>query len=72
MPDSSAMTGAGSEPAELAARLVQVLFEADPLRASLLGFHDRDAELPDLGDAAERALAGRLRELAAAASPATG
>ena len=54
-------------PAELADRLVEVLFEADPLRASLLGFHDRDAELPDLGDAAERALAGRLRELAAAA-----
>jgi len=67
MPDSSAVTGAVSEPAELAARLVQVLFEADPLRASLLGFHDWDAELPDLGDAAERALAGRLRELAAAA-----
>ena len=54
------------DPVELADGLVEVLFEADPLRASLLGFHDRDAELPDLGDAAERALAGRPRELAAA------
>jgi uncharacterized protein (DUF885 family) len=54
-------------PAELADGLVGVLFEADPLRASLLGFHDRDAELPDLSDAAERALAGRLRGVAAAA-----
>ena len=57
----------GPDPVELADGLVEVLFEADPLRASLLGFHDRDAELPDLSDAAERALAGRLRELAAAA-----
>jgi hypothetical protein len=45
-----------------------VLFEGDPLRASLLGFHDRDADLPDLADAAERAQAGRLRELATAAA----
>jgi uncharacterized protein (DUF885 family) len=57
----------GPDPVELADGLVEVLFEADPLRASLLGFHDRDAELPDLSDAAERALSGRLRELAAAA-----
>ena len=57
----------GPDPVELADGLVEVLFEADPLRASLLGFHDRDAELPDLSDDAERALAGRLRELAAAA-----
>ena len=63
------MTAAVPEPAaaELADRLVDVLFDADPLRASLLGFHDRDAELPDLSETAERALAGRLRELAAAA-----
>lgn len=54
-------------PAELADDLVGALFEADPVRASLLGFHDRDAELPDLSDAAERAFARRLRGLAAAA-----
>ena len=53
-------------PAELADDLVEILFDADPLWASLSGFHDRDARLPDLGDAAERALAGRLRALAAA------
>jgi uncharacterized protein (DUF885 family) len=58
----------GPDPVELADGLVDALFEADPLRASLLGFHERDAELPDLSDAAERALAGRLREVAAAAS----
>jgi uncharacterized protein (DUF885 family) len=53
---------------ELADELVGVLFEADPVRASLLGFRDHDTELPDLGDAAERALARRLRALATAAA----
>jgi uncharacterized protein (DUF885 family) len=44
-----------------------VLFAADPVRASLAGIHDRDAELPNLGEAAERALAERLRRLAGTA-----
>jgi len=69
MPHTSGMTATvpGPDPVELADRCVQTLFEANPLGASLLGFHDRDAELPDLSDAAERALAGRLRELASQA-----
>jgi uncharacterized protein (DUF885 family) len=67
--DTLSMTTAvpAPNPAELADGLVGVLFDADPLRASLLGFRDRDAELPNLSDAAERAFAGRLRGLAAAA-----
>jgi uncharacterized protein (DUF885 family) len=51
----------------LADDLVQLLFEADPLFASLSGVHDHDAELADLTEAGQQALAGRLRQVAAAA-----
>jgi len=53
---------------DLADDLLRLLFDADPVRASMSGFHERDAELPDLGDAAERTLAGSLRRLASAAA----
>jgi uncharacterized protein (DUF885 family) len=61
-------TEAGSRGvSELADDLVQSLFDADPVRATLSGFHDRDAALPDLSDEAERALAGSMRRLASRA-----
>jgi uncharacterized protein (DUF885 family) len=51
----------------LAHEVARAWFDADPLRASLLGVHDRAGELPDLSDAAERAVAERMGGLAAAA-----
>jgi uncharacterized protein (DUF885 family) len=55
-------------PARLADDLLQVWLDAEPVRASLYGFHDFDARLADLTDDAERARAARLRELSAAAA----
>jgi uncharacterized protein (DUF885 family) len=52
---------------DLADDLVRLLFDADPIRASLSGFHERDGELPDLSDTAERTLAKSARRLASAA-----
>jgi uncharacterized protein (DUF885 family) len=58
---------AASAVTALADEVARAWFDADPLRASLLGMHDRAGELPDLSDAAERAVAERMRGLAAAA-----
>ena len=58
---------AASEVTALSDEVTRAWFDADPLRASLLGVHDRAGELPDLSEATERAVAERMRELAAAA-----
>ncbi len=53
---------------DLADELLRVLFQADPLRATLSGVHDHDSELADRSEVAERRLAVRTRALAAAAT----
>jgi uncharacterized protein (DUF885 family) len=67
------MSTAEAEPtaSALADELVEALFAADPLHATIAGIHGpHDGELSDLTDAAERALADRMRRLAARATAA--
>jgi uncharacterized protein (DUF885 family) len=52
----------------LADDLVGVLFDGNPVLATLIGVHDRDGEVADLRAATHQALAARLRELAAVAA----
>ncbi|WP_460957536.1 DUF885 domain-containing protein [Parasphingorhabdus pacifica] len=47
-------------PSELADLLLAVVFDADPVGASLYGYRDRDERLPVIADAAEQAIRARL------------
>jgi uncharacterized protein (DUF885 family) len=64
------MTTAAPAPTVLALAddLLRLLFETDPVYASMTGVHDWDGELPDLTAAGQRAGAARFRALAAAAA----
>jgi uncharacterized protein (DUF885 family) len=70
-PTDVSPTGVGPTASALSDELTGALFAADPLHATLAGVHGpHDAELPDLTEPAERALADRLRGLAARAAAA--
>jgi uncharacterized protein (DUF885 family) len=56
----------------LADDALEVLFDAFPLDATLVGIRDRDALLPDPGEAAEREYVARFRGIAAAAGKLVG
>jgi uncharacterized protein (DUF885 family) len=49
----------------LADELTEVLFDEDPLSATLYGIRDRDDRLPDLSEEGERALRSRVADLVA-------
>ncbi|WP_407652790.1 DUF885 domain-containing protein [Amycolatopsis cynarae] len=57
---------------ELAEELLGLAFEANPVRASVLGLPGEHDRLPDLGPEAERRLRARYRELAERAAGAEG
>ncbi|KAA5837210.1 DUF885 domain-containing protein [Saccharopolyspora hirsuta] len=52
-----------STPTELSDELLAVLFESNPVSASLYGAHDRDDELPDISAAAELAFRERAEDI---------
>ncbi|RKT83208.1 Uncharacterized conserved protein, DUF885 familyt [Saccharopolyspora antimicrobica] len=52
-----------STPTELADELLTVMFESDPVSATLYGFHDRDDELPDISAAGEQAFRERADDI---------
>ncbi|GAA0538702.1 hypothetical protein GCM10011581_05780 [Saccharopolyspora subtropica] len=52
-----------STPTHLADELLAVLFDADPVSATLYGFRDRDDRLPDISAEAELALRERAEDI---------
>jgi uncharacterized protein (DUF885 family) len=54
-------------PYRLADELLDAIFDANPVSASLLGIRDREDRMPDLSEAGDAALRGRLRDIAARA-----
>ncbi|MGW1682329.1 DUF885 domain-containing protein [Saccharopolyspora sp. NPDC002376] len=52
-----------STPTELADELLDVMFESNPVSASLYGVHDRDDELPDISAAGELAFRERAEDI---------
>ncbi|GDY28674.1 DUF885 domain-containing protein [Gandjariella thermophila] len=58
------MTEAPGEVARLADQMTELLFDEDPLSATLYGIRDRDERLPDLSQTGESALRTRAADLA--------
>jgi uncharacterized protein (DUF885 family) len=61
------MTETTGHVARLADEMTDLLFDEDPLSATLYGIRDRDERLPDLSESGEAALRSRAAELAARA-----
>jgi uncharacterized protein (DUF885 family) len=53
---------------QLADELTEVIFDANPVAASLLGIRDREDRLPDFSEAGDQAYRGRVEEIAARAA----